>query len=90
MITRMLNISLKHGYFADEWKKALVHPLLKNSGLQLINKNFRPVSNLQSLPNLQRRRSLYNIRSTCESMVCFQNCKVLTTKVIALRPHYLR
>ena len=47
MITRMLNISLKHGYFADEWKKALVHPLLKKSGLQLINKNFRPVSNLQ-------------------------------------------
>ena len=43
----MVNISLKHGYFADEWKKALVHPLLKNSGLQLINKNFRPVSNLQ-------------------------------------------
>ncbi|XP_068691268.1 uncharacterized protein [Montipora foliosa] len=30
VITRMLNISLKHGYFADEWKKALVHPLLKN------------------------------------------------------------
>ena len=30
VITRTLNISLKHGYFADEWKKALVHPLLKN------------------------------------------------------------
>ncbi|XP_068733239.1 uncharacterized protein [Montipora capricornis] len=30
VITRKLNISLEHGYFADEWKKALVHPLLKN------------------------------------------------------------
>ena len=30
VITRMLNVSLKHGYFANEWKKALVHPLLKN------------------------------------------------------------
>ena len=30
VITRMLNISLKHGYFSDEWKKPLVHPLLKN------------------------------------------------------------
>ena len=30
VITTMLNISLKHGYFTDEWKKALVHPLLKN------------------------------------------------------------
>ena len=33
VITRMVNISLEHGYLADEWKKALVHPLLKKSGL---------------------------------------------------------
>ena len=50
-------MSLEHVYFADEWKKALVHPLLKTSGLQLINKNFRSLSNLySSRPNLQRRR----------------------------------
>ena len=46
MISRMVNVSLEHGYFADDWKRAVVHPLLKKSGLQLINKNFRPVSNL--------------------------------------------
>ena len=55
VITRMLNISLKYGYFADEWKKALVHPLLKKSGLQLINKNFRPVSNLQFTSKLTEK-----------------------------------
>ena len=32
---------------ADDWKNALVHPLLKKAGLKPINKNFRPVSNLQ-------------------------------------------
>ena len=46
MISRMVNVSLENGYFADDWKRAVVHPLLKKSGLQLINKNFRPVTNL--------------------------------------------
>ena len=55
VITGMFNISLKHGYFADEWKKALVHHLLKKSGLQLINKNFRPVSNLQFTSKLTEK-----------------------------------
>ena len=55
VVTRMVNISLEHGYFADEWKKALVHPLLKKSGLQLINKNFRPVSNLQITSKLTEK-----------------------------------
>ena len=29
VITKMINLSLKTGRFADEWKNALVHPLLK-------------------------------------------------------------
>ena len=55
VITRMLNISLEHNYFADEWKKALVHPLLKNLVFQLINKNFRLVSNLQFTSKLTEK-----------------------------------
>ena len=43
----MINLSLKTGRFADEWKNALVHPLLKKPGFELVNKNFRPISNLQ-------------------------------------------
>ena len=30
VITKMINLSLKIGRFADEWKNALVHPLPKN------------------------------------------------------------
>ena len=29
VITKMINLSLKTGRFVDEWKNALVHPLLK-------------------------------------------------------------
>ena len=55
VISRMVNVSLEHGYFADDWKRAVVHPLLKKSGLQLINKNFRPVSNLQFTTKLTEK-----------------------------------
>ena len=44
VITKMINLSPKTGRFADEWKNALVHPLLKKSGLEPVNKNFRPIS----------------------------------------------
>ena len=33
VITRMVNMSLENGYFADEWKKALVYLLLKKQEL---------------------------------------------------------
>ena len=33
VISRMRNVSLEHGYFADDWKRAVVHPLLKKPGL---------------------------------------------------------
>ena len=55
VISRMLNVSLQHGYFADDWKRAVVHPMLKKPGLQLINKTFRPVSNLQFTSKLTEK-----------------------------------
>ena len=55
VISRMVNVSLEHGYFADDWKRAAVHPLLKKPGLQLISKNFRPVSNLQFTSKLTEK-----------------------------------
>ena len=47
VITNMVNISLRTGYFANAWKTAVVHPLLKKPGLDLLFKNFRPIRNLQ-------------------------------------------
>lgn len=49
VITKMINLSIKTGWLADEWKNTfkLVHPLLKIPGLELVNKNFCPISNLQ-------------------------------------------
>ena len=35
VITSILNLSLQSGHLAEQWKEALVHPLLKKSGLDL-------------------------------------------------------
>ena len=47
VIRKIVNVSLKSGVIAEDWKNSLVHPLLKKAGLKPINKNFRPTSNLQ-------------------------------------------
>ena len=36
VITKVINLSLQTGSFADQWKCALVHPLLKKLGLDLV------------------------------------------------------
>ena len=59
----MVNMSLETGYFANDWKCTLVHPLLKKHGLQLINKNFRPVSNLQFISKLAEKAVATQIQS---------------------------
>ena len=51
-ITKIVNILLTNGEFCDQWKTAIVKPLIKKLGLGLINKNYRPVSNLCFLSKL--------------------------------------
>ena len=55
IITKMINLSLEFGLFTDDWKCALVLPLLKKSGLDLLYKNYRPVSDLQYVSKLTER-----------------------------------
>ena len=47
VITNIVNLSLRTGYFANAWKTTVVHPLLKKPGLDLLFKNFRLIRNLQ-------------------------------------------
>ena len=51
----MINLSLESGLFADDWKCALVLPLLKKPGLDLLYKDYRPVSNLQYVSKLTEK-----------------------------------
>ena len=52
LITNIVNLSLDNGMFPDTLKMALVKPLLKKANLDLIDNNFRPVSNLAYIGKL--------------------------------------
>ena len=52
IITHIVNISLTKGLFANDWKTAIVHLLLKKPGNDLLKNNYRSVSNLNLLCKL--------------------------------------
>ena len=88
VITKMTNLSPKTGRFADEWKNALVHPLLKKSGLEPVNKNFRPISIYSLLLSLQRKWLLSSYRPICWPMACSRKCRVRIVSITQLRRRY--
>ncbi len=58
ILTRMVNLSLQSGVFPEEWKLALIIPLIKKLGLELIFNSFRPVSNLPFVSKLVERAAI--------------------------------
>ncbi len=52
LISKIVNLSLILGEVPEELKEAMIRPLLKKLGLELINKNYRPVSNLPFISKL--------------------------------------
>ena len=67
VITQIVNLSLTKGEFCEEWKSAVVKPLLKKPGLDLINKKYRPISNLPFISKLIEKCMLKQLLSHCEN-----------------------
>ena len=59
VITKLVNLSFETGLFAGTWKEALVLPSLKKHNLDIVYKNFRPVSNLAYISKLSERASVH-------------------------------
>ena len=55
LLREIVKKSLQTGTFPDDLKVALVRPLLKKINLDLIEKNYRPLSNLQFIGKLLER-----------------------------------
>ncbi len=55
LLTKIINISLQLGDMPTSLKKAIIKPMLKKQGLELINKNYIHVSNLAFLSKLIER-----------------------------------
>ena len=67
-ITKIVNLSLEHGVFADKWKVAILRPLLKKSGLELVCSNYRPVSNLPFLSKVVEKIATSQVVDHCFSV----------------------
>ena len=66
VITKIVNLSLDQGLFCQEWKISIVRPLLKKLGLDLIKKNYRPVSNLPFLLKVVEKCVLSQFNRHCD------------------------
>ena len=59
--------SLLSGEFPEEWKGAVIKPLLKKKGLPLELQNYRPVSNLTFLSKILEKAALNQINHHIEA-----------------------
>ena len=66
IITRIVNLSLNKGQFANTWKTAIIKPLLKKLGLEFIHSNYRPISNLSFISKLTEKCFLDQFLEHCE------------------------
>ena len=64
-IIQTVNLSWTNGDFNKEWKTAKVKPLLKKFGLELVDKNYKPVSNLCFLSKPAERCMLKQLMDHC-------------------------
>ena len=66
-VTKAVNLSLGEGKFCNKWKVAVVQPLLKKVGLELIKSNYRPVSNLTFMSKIIEKCMLHQLNIHCET-----------------------
>ena len=65
IITKIMNISLEEGMFVSDWKIAIIRPLPKKTGLELIHSNYRLVSNLPILWKCLEQCALTQFNDHC-------------------------
>ena len=66
-LAKIINISLEQGIFAASWKVAIIRPLLKKVGLDLISSNYMPVSNLVFLSKVLEKVVLDQSTTYCDT-----------------------
>ena len=66
LITKIVNVSLNNGDFSTKWRTAVVRPLIKKVGLQIIKSNFRPVSNLAFIFKIVEQAMLLQLSQHCQ------------------------
>ena len=64
-ITKVVNLSLSTGHFFEDWKLAIVRPLIKSQKKGTEKSNYRPVSNLQFISKVVEKCTLNQLTDHC-------------------------
>ena len=65
-VVKIINTSVEQGVFAQKCKVAIVRPLLKNLGLELLLNNYRPISNLCFFSKVLEKCALKQLEDHCK------------------------
>ena len=90
LITRIVNLLLKEGVFADNWKVAIIRPLLKKVGMELITQLYCPVSNLSFLSKLVEVAALDQFNAHCEEYDLMSDYQSAYHKILAVKLQWLK
>ena len=66
-ITKIDNLSLDKGAFSNQWKTAIVKPLIKVNKKGTTHSNYRPVSNLSFISKVVERCTLQQLTQHCDN-----------------------
>ena len=64
-ITKVINLSLSMGHFYEDWKLAIVGPLIKSVRKGTEKSNYRPVSNLQFISKVVEKSTPNQLTDHC-------------------------
>ena len=65
-ITDLINSSFEQAHFPENWKYAIIKPLIKKVNGEIVKTNYRPVSNLKHLSQILKCVVLFQIMKHCE------------------------
>ena len=75
-IISLVNLSLRTGTFANEWKITCVKPLIKSINMQLIKNSYRPISNCNFISKIIENCMLVQLNQHCNLrglLPCYQS-----------------
>lgn len=90
IITKVVNISLCEGVFADRWKLATLCPVLKKAGWELICGNYRHVSNLDYISEIIEWAMMLQLKNHIKLKQCWKSTSICLQEKLQLWNFTLR
>ena len=84
-VTKIINLSFDKGVFSDQWKTAVVKPLIKAIKKGMVYTNYRPVSNLSFISEVRENAHCNSLHSIVLTINYFHNSNPPTINIIAVK-----